>query len=295
MKTLHFFMLSILMITLISACAKTAELPAKTGSPQAWIDAPLDGARLPLAPYEIVFHITDDSLVTNGELSINGSIISVMPNPAGETNLATLRYLWSPSEPGVYTLQVRAQGNNGIWGDYTRVVVEIGEPTPTLTFTPVFTETPTATFTPTATATLTPTNTPTATATRRPGPDAITFVNVHPNTSQIYWRANTCGRKEVDYYVTIPSSSKASQVTLYYRLVDRENKSNVTPWYSKLMYLATGAGEEWLATVAPEAQIPGFTAFEHATIEVYFTAVNALSPNPVKSDINRSVKLDVCH
>ena len=58
-------------------------LPENTG-PQAWVDAPLDNTTLPLAPYEIVFHITDQQEVTQGELSINNQVVASLPNPQAD-------------------------------------------------------------------------------------------------------------------------------------------------------------------------------------------------------------------
>ena len=70
------------------------------GEPQAWIDAPLNESRLPLARYEIVFHITDAHQVTAGELRINDRVVATMNNPDPADKLVTLTYLWDPEAPG---------------------------------------------------------------------------------------------------------------------------------------------------------------------------------------------------
>lgn len=283
------FLFVSMLLVMLTGCGEKAAVVSSGIGPQSWIDAPLDGMQIPLAPYEVVFHITDDQAVSSGELSINDSIVATLDNPKPGSNLATLRYIWNPPSPGVYTLRTRAQSEAKAWGDYSQVVVLVGEPTTTSTPTPV--DTPT--ITPTITST--PTITPTATATRRPGPDKITFVNPHPNTNQIYFRGSGCGRKEVDFYVTIPAAAKASQVTVYYRLVDRTNSGHFSGWYSKAMYLASGTGEEWLASVNPEAEISGSAGYPEAIVEFYFSAVNSLNSTPVTSNVISSVKLDICN
>ena len=106
--------------------------------PQAWIDAPLNGDRLPLAPYQVVFHVTDPTQIINGELQINGEVAALLTNPEPEKKLATMRYSWEPQEPGEYLLEVRGQNAGGEWSPIDAAVVFIGEieaepsPTPTL-------------------------------------------------------------------------------------------------------------------------------------------------------------------
>ena len=249
----------------------------------------------------MVFHITDTNPVTAGELIVNGASVAIIPNPQPGANYAGLAYDWNPPGYGVYTIQARAQADTGEWGDFVQVVVEILEPTATSTptdvntptFTPTFTPTPSPT--PTATLTATATSTRTPTATRRPGPDNIKFLDPHPNTSQIYFRGNGCGRKEVDFYVTIPDAAKASQVTVHFRLVDRNDNDQTTAWYSKAMYHPGMNTEEWLASTKPETEITGVADYPQAIIQYYFTAVNSLSATPVSSDVYDNIQLDVCN
>lgn len=301
MKTTRYLALLFCITFIVSACEETPTLSAPGVRLQAWIDAPLDGMRLPLAPYQVVFHITDANAIIAGELIINNNSVAVIPNPRPGTNYAGLTYDWIPPGYGVYTIQARAQGADGDWGNYAQVVVEILEPTATLTPTDVNTPThtptptPTTTVTSTVTGTPTPTTTITPTATRRPGPDTISFLNPHPNTSQIYFRGNGCGRKEVDFYVTIPAAANASRVMVNYRLVDRGDNNHTTSWFSKSMYHPSGNTEDWLESVNPEVEISGFVDFTQAVIQYYFTAVNSLSNSAVTSDVFENVRLDICN
>lgn len=282
----------LLMISLILAGCSQAKVDlAPAGDPAAWIDAPLDGMRLPLSPYDIVFHITDDSPVTLGEVSINGNLAAQIA-VNGVENMATLRYVWTPSSTGKFIIEARGQNSEGAWSAPARVQVEVGEPTPTITLTPTATPTLTPTPTPTLTPTATPTSTPTATKTPLPGPAPISFNNVHPNTTQIFFYRDTCGRKEVDLYATLPLASKVSSMTVNFRLVDRNGVQPPTAWQSKAMYVNNGATGEWLVTVKPEAVFTGIFPYMQSTLEYQFTAVNEKGTKT--SEVFADVRLDMC-
>ena len=92
----------------------------------AWLDAPLNGSHIPLAPYEIVFHVTDPSTAALGELVINGSVEKLIVNPEN-SKLATMRHMWNPEEPGKYIIQVRGQNPAGEWSIPDEAVVYVGE------------------------------------------------------------------------------------------------------------------------------------------------------------------------
>jgi hypothetical protein len=292
----RFFFFCVFCLALAGCSQAKVDLPAPA-DPVAWVDAPLDGMLLPLAPYEIVFHITDDSPMRMGEVTINGNVLAQIEASSGG-NLVTLRYLWTPSANGRYTIQVRGQNQDGAWSAPAQVQVEVGEPTPTitptLTSTPTTTATATLTLTPTATFTPTPTATftPTASRTPLPGPAPIVFNNVHPYTTQIYFYHDTCGRREVDFYLTTPLTSKVTGVTVNYRLVDRSGINPPTAWLSKAMYLNNASSGEWLVTVKPEEVFTGIFNYQHAVIEYQFIAVNEKGPK--SSEVYSNVNLDLC-
>lgn len=298
MKTNRIFITLVILLSLFSACSPKVRDDVSSAGPQSWIDAPLDGMTLELVPYEIVFHITDDVSASAGELTINGSVVAALDNPQPGTNMATIRYLWTPPGPGMYTIQTRASSSSGTWSDYDQVVVLVGEPTTTVTATDINTPTPTLTpsltptLTPTATATLTASPTPTPTLTPMPGPVAITFVNNRVNTSQIYVGRNGCGRKEVDIYITIPAASEVSSVKIKYQLVNRLDKTKVSEWSTEMMSLLNPGGEEWIVSVAPEKDIPGATSFLKATLKYQFSATNINGTQ--LSDFFTNVKVDYC-
>jgi len=93
------------------------------GGPQAWIDAPLEGMQLPLAPYEVVAHAEDPSGIAQFEFKVNDNLLATTGGEAG--SLSTVRQMWDPSAPGDYVITVRAQSASGGWGSDALVHVTI--------------------------------------------------------------------------------------------------------------------------------------------------------------------------
>jgi hypothetical protein len=166
MKKQLFVVPIILCFVLMAGCnlpmqARTEQAVVEALGPEAWIDAPLDGMHIPLGvPYDVVFHITADSAVSRGELSINGGVVATLDNPNPGSNLATLHYSFTPPQPGKYKLQVRAQDSSNAWSESFDATVFVDELTPTITPTQIITPTITATLTPTETITPSPTPVP---------------------------------------------------------------------------------------------------------------------------------------
>ena len=127
----------IFLVVLLSGCGPSGQEETDQGyiigdsQPQAWIDAPLNESYLPLDPYEIVYHISGQEGIAQGELSINNQVIESLPNPDSSKKLATLKFLWNPTEPGTYLLSVRAQDTAGSWGPEFQSVVYIDGETAT--------------------------------------------------------------------------------------------------------------------------------------------------------------------
>ncbi len=172
--------LTLLMLTLSAllgaACdpIKSPSAPIKTG-PQSWIDAPLDGSAIPLAPVEVLSHSSDPLNVVQVELSVNGVVVRTDPNLDPSQRLVTMKQPWVPNAPGNYRLLVRAQNSASVWGDYAEASVSIQPTGKTATPTPTATSTATPTATSTSPRLPIPTSTPTTqllipTRTRTPSP-----------------------------------------------------------------------------------------------------------------------------
>jgi hypothetical protein len=120
--------LACMFLLFAAACNPAATPPG----PTAWIDQPLDGANLSLAPVEVIAHASSPGGITQLRLSVNGAEAgSVPPENPGES-LALAQFNWTPAGAGNFTLQVSAQSASGVWGEPAAIVVTIaGTPTPT--------------------------------------------------------------------------------------------------------------------------------------------------------------------
>ncbi len=158
---------AILIVFVLSACnLSQSTLSQSTGGGlQAGIDAPTNGAVLPLAPYTLVAHASDPTGITQVEFSVDGAVIGTVP---GTGSVLVAQQAWTPSAAGPHLIQARAQNASGTWSPYAEARVTVqgqagqnppgaGE-TPTLAVTATETLTPTPSFTETpsvATLTLT--------------------------------------------------------------------------------------------------------------------------------------------
>lgn len=292
MKTIQFVTLRLIVCMLLVGCTQVnAAAPSfPGGAPQAWIDAPLNLMVLELSkPYEIIFHITDDVSVVKGELVINGVQIAILDNPHSGSKLATLRYMWTPTEPGLYTIQARAQGSSGNWGDYATVQVTVGAPTPSFTPTPTFTNTPTKTQIPTRTRISTMTRTPTNTRTPTPIyiPESLEF-SPSASTSQFYY--GTCGEDSVTLSVQLNSTSNVQAVELFVRL--NGNSGGRTEWNSYNSMKSKGNGLFQITVRSRE--IPGADQFDSATLMYQFIATGSGGSIIGRSETYGDVTLTKC-
>lgn len=138
---------------LLSGCNFTSVSDAGTPvAPQgrllAWVDAPLDGARLPAgAAYPIVCHGADPGGVSAVEFVVNGSAPREVTGDGGTPQLLTARFNWLPAAPGRAVLECRARNASGVWSEPARAEVIVEGGTPSITPSPELTLTPTATLT----------------------------------------------------------------------------------------------------------------------------------------------------
>ena len=125
---------------------------------KAWVDAPLDGAVLPLAPCRVVIHGTDPGGISALEVRVNDELLSTLQNPEPDRLLVSMEHTWAPAGPGSYLIQARVQNTDGVWSAPATVTVNVRPET--ITPTPTFTSLPTLTAA--ATAAPLPTSTPCA-------------------------------------------------------------------------------------------------------------------------------------
>jgi|GEM_PF-1823829 len=147
--------MTLILIMAAPACRGLEADSNLSPSLKAWVDAPLDGAVLPLAPYRVVIHGTDPDGVSALELRVNDELQSTLQNPEPDRLLVSMEHTWAPAGPGFYVIQARAQNADGVWSAPASATVKIRSET--------ITPTPTITLLPTLTAAATPTPLPTST------------------------------------------------------------------------------------------------------------------------------------
>ncbi len=125
-KSIIIYCLLMILTGLVSACAPVSL--QTTSNLMSWIDAPLDGSTIPLAPYQIVAHGSDSDPITALEITINGDLFHVIDNPNPEGLLFTAYQDWTPPAAGDYQIQTRSMDSSNNWSSaaIVRVTVEEG-------------------------------------------------------------------------------------------------------------------------------------------------------------------------
>ena len=169
---------------LLAACG------AATQGPTTWLDRPLDGVTLPLAPVTIQVHASDADGVAAFEFFVYDSPLVTVPAEGFRLCEATAG--WNPTEPGTYNIHARATDSQGNVGPYATSRVTVGQlsqasatPTPSPTH-----AAPTSSVTHAA-PTSTPTRAPSPTKTRVPPsptptrPPSATATRVPPTATRV--------------------------------------------------------------------------------------------------------------
>ncbi len=258
---------------------------------QAWIDAPLDGMRVPLSPYELVAHASGEAGIKQLEWIINDTSLGLTAADS-QGKLVTFRYNWTPPGGGTYTLKVRAQENSGGWSDYDQVSFFVGEPTPTRSITPSVTPTELITLTPTSTLTATSSATPTATATSTLTPTTVAGeIEFTPSISASQFFYGTCAPNSVGVSVNLSFTENVKHVELYLRLLDRESTSS-TNWDSYAVMNNLGDGT--FKTTVKSRQITGADKFSSAIVLYQFIVIGTNGKVLARSDTFNDLYLSRC-
>lgn len=122
----------ILLVTMnltLAACGAAAQ------GPMTWLDRPLDGAVLPLAPVTIQAHASDADGVASFQFFVDDAPLVTTSAEGGRLGTATVE--WNPTAPGTYTIRARGVDSQGNAGSDATSVVTVGEltqasPTPSL-------------------------------------------------------------------------------------------------------------------------------------------------------------------
>lgn len=273
------FLLVCVVLALLCACNLPQAAPDTPPVTRAWIDAPLHGDTLPLAPYEVVLHANDPGGVQQIEFSVNGAVQATLPNPNPQQLLVELRYNWRPPAPGVYTLSARAANAQGNWSAPAQSVVTVGEGTPTPTHTPTPSQTPTLTPTPT------PSQTPTLTPT--PPPSALTFTT-QLSVDHIYY--GRCFPQEVQIVVIPSDMAQVANITLFVRL-QNASSGELTDWAPGQGMSRAPGGFTYVLT---STSIPGYLSNPDAWVLYQFVATDAQAQIIARSQTYNNLALSLC-
>ena len=296
MKRGHALLFSLFWLAWIASCS-----PATQGSPFVWIDAPLDGSNLPLAPYSVVAHANSADGVSRFAVSINdGAAVECTADAAGASGDGTisacllsrgsssggaapisLRAAWSPPAPGRYVLRIRAQNLQGVWGADAEAAVSVGEETPTPSATPAVTETPTATAGPTATSTSTATL------------EGLVFFPIISTNEFHYVAQNVpeCSPLQLILTVKVSDPARVKGMLLFFHLQDKAG-GGTTAWNSGVAMSPLADGS--YSRVVASEDIDGYTDYLSAWFIYQFVASDAAGNVVGRSGVYKDVTLSMC-
>ena len=96
--------------------------------PITWIDIPSQDITLPLAPFSIVAHASDNDGIEGIEFHINGELEkSLAPRFEGSERLGWAEWEFSPLMYGIYRIDVKAIDGSGVSGPADTVIVTIAQ------------------------------------------------------------------------------------------------------------------------------------------------------------------------
>jgi hypothetical protein len=279
--------LLILMLAGLSCAIPSTAAPAATAaiipSPAlAGIDMPKDGDVIPLAPYEIVYHGSDFTEVTQLELGINSVPVTIQANPAPGTGFVLLRHIWTPPTAGSYIIQTRAQNQKGEWGPYSYITITVEAPVDQIQPTPETTPEPTEDlFNPIIFTEMAPT--------MNLGGDGV-FTSIAKSEDWIYFGESGCGPQQVSFAVSIFNFTGIRYVYMFVRVVDRFTGEQ-GDWNDGKAMTATKSGT-YVVTITV-GDIPQFSKFDEASIW-YQIVIQKPDGGFVRSNVYHDITLVKC-
>jgi hypothetical protein len=253
-----------------AACDNT---PTATPLPavQTWIDKPLNGSTIPLAPYGLLFHAASPSGVAEFEVSVNGAVVdTVTPTSteSGGAEYGTLflgEHTWTPSAPGTYLISVRAKSSAGPYGSPAIAQVTIESEVEKVEEAALVTATPT--------------------------PELIQLSPPEYSEENIYHGRNNCGAKELTIRI-MSSNPEIHSVVLFYRLSDTESETK-SEWTSLAMNPVSGG--YFTASLQSETDFPDYRDYKKAYVQVQFVALDSDGEEVTRTEVLSDVTLEVCY
>ncbi len=248
--------------------------PGPTATPppnlQTWIDKPLDGSTIPLAPYQLLFHAASPNGVAEFEVSINGVVLdTVAPTMTGSggEEYGTLflgKHNWIPSAPGTYLIAVRAKSSGGPYGSPAMAQVTISSEVE---------------------------EEEVALVAATPTEELVLLSLPEYSVKNLYHGRNGCGTKELTIRI-MASNPEIHSIVLFYRLSDVESEAK-TGWTSLAMNPASAG--YFAATLQSESDFPDYKDYKQANIQVQFVALDSEGEEVTRTDVLSDVLFEVCY
>lgn len=279
--------LSFFVLSLLAACnlplSQNTPLAEVDGKINTWIDAPLDGAEIPLAEYELILHANAPEGIQKLTLTINDTPVQVDGLTAGE-RMSEIHYRWLPPEAGKYRIFAQSTDLNGQSDEGTQVevfVVGAAETTqaPSQTTAAPTEALPSFTASPSATQTITPSPTPAALLAR---------LTVSP---QAVYNGN-CGENQLSFSALVNDAANMHSLLLFVRLRDAASGEQ-SGWNSGYaMNPSTQAGLFVYGLAV--SSIPQINDFDAALLEYQFVGTNAAGEVIGRSPTFADVTVNQC-
>ncbi|MGA9191317.1 MAG: Ig-like domain-containing protein [Anaerolineales bacterium] len=249
--------------------------------PTAWIDAPLDGSQLPLAPVSIVLHAGSQKGIRKVEVTLNGQALADLSPQNAQDRLVNAQTTWSPNAPGTYVIEARAVDGSASAGDYASARIEINVSSTAAPHT-VSQETPSATPTVTSSPTFTPT--PSATLT------GVSLTSVSLSDHQVLWGGGGCQPDAFTAKISVSDPGQVTAAIFFFRLEDAQTHE-LSGWSQGDAMNPQGGGVYQISRRGSDLEQS--TRFAQAYVHYQF-ALQTSSGNISRSKVYSDLSLSQC-
>jgi len=273
MKAMRNLAYSILAVFLITACGPVARgADQNTSGVRAWFDAPLPNTVFfPPSPCQIVAHGAAPDGIAMFELMVNGAAAVSIPSPDTQNSLVTLSQDCGVSEPGEYTLQLRAQDKSGNWSGYAETnLIIAGAETPPPATEPPATEPPLPTPSPT------------------PAPaSGVSIESV--STNLVYLGRGDCGPLSVAITARANAPKNIKVVVLFYRFQNGNSSSDF-----QSMAMNPLGGDQYMVTLNPTSLLGGSVPFDLGTLQYQVVVQQEDGDTSLRTAVMADIALKAC-
>jgi len=249
--------------------------------PTAWIDAPLDGSQLPLAPVSIVLHAASQKGIRKVEVTLNGQALADLSPQNAQDRLVNAQTTWSPNAPGTYVIEARAVDGSASAGDYASARIEINVSSTAAPHT-ASQETPSATPTVTSSPTFTPT--PSATLT------GVSLTSVSLSDHQVLWGGGGCQPDAFTAKISVSDPGQVTAAIFFFRLEDAQT-NELSGWSQGDAMNPQGGGVYQISRRGSDLEQS--TRFAQAYVHYQF-ALQTSSGNISRSKVYSDLSLSQC-